>query len=166
MGKFNSTSDESAKIAMSQLPVVGQSPALFAGHEFESGPSLPDRPGVFILSRHENGRVQPILVGEGDSIVNAVAVLRGADAELDKATQSIAWMPLPFLAERSRIMRELIDVYAPQYNAERKAVVKAPVIGLPVVKLPNLPAKADLTTTIAGHKASLESEIAQLISRY
>jgi hypothetical protein len=157
------TSAASAKL----LPLVGQTPVSFGSLEFETGPGAPDRAGIFVLWQNVDGYVRPIYIGEGESIVNAIATVRAVDGDVDRETQGAYWMALPFAAERTRLVRELNATFTPKYGVEPPApVVKSPVITLPVVKLPNLPATADLPTTIAARKAALESEIAQLVSRY
>jgi hypothetical protein len=168
MGKLSTASDGHEPSTRSQLPAIGQSPAKFGEFEFETGPKAPDRPGVFILARHEEGLVKPVYVGEGESIVNAIASVRSANAGLDATARDAAWLASPFTAERARIVRDLIGLFTPEFNAEGRSEVRpaSPVITMPVVKLPNLPATADLVTTFAGRKPTLESEIAQLVARF
>ena len=103
------------------LPAIGQSPARYAGHAFETGADAPDRPGVFILTTQLSGRAHPVYVGESDSIIVAVSAIMAANPILKRLTAGVFWKVSPFALDRKHLVEELVEEFQPHFNAVAEA---------------------------------------------
>lgn len=99
------------------LPAIGQTPARYAGHAFETGAYAPDRPGVFVLTTQLSGRAHPIYVGESESMIVAVSAILAANPVLKRLTAGVFWKASPFSLDRKHLVEELIEEYQPHFNA-------------------------------------------------
>ncbi|WP_026792738.1 hypothetical protein [Pleomorphomonas oryzae] len=103
------------------LPAIGQTPARYAGHAFETGADAPDRPGVFVLTTQLSGRAHPVYVGESDSIIVAVSAIMAANPILKRLTAGVFWKVSPFALDRRHLVEELVEEYQPHFNAVAEA---------------------------------------------
>lgn len=103
------------------LPAIGQTPARYAGHAFETGADAPDRPGVFVLTTQLSGRAHPVYVGESDSIIVAVSAILAANPILKRLTAGVFWRVSPFSLDRRHLVEELVEEYQPHFNAAVEA---------------------------------------------
>ncbi|MCM5552567.1 hypothetical protein [Pleomorphomonas sp. NRK KF1] len=103
------------------LPAIGQTPARYAGHTFETGADAPDRPGVFVLTTELSGRAHPIYVGESESVIVAVSAVLAANPILKRLTAGVFWQACPFALDRRHLVEELIEEYQPHFNAAAEA---------------------------------------------
>lgn len=103
------------------LPAIGQTPARYAGHAFETGADAPDRPGVFVLTTQLSGRAHPVYVGESDSIIVAVSAIMAANPILKRLTAGVFWRVSPFALDRKHLVEELVEEYQPHFNAVAEA---------------------------------------------
>ncbi len=99
------------------LPAIGQTPARYAGHAFETGADAPDRPGVFVLTTELSGRAHPIYIGESESVIVAVSAVLAANPILKRLTAGVFWKACPFALDRKHLVEELIEEYQPHFNA-------------------------------------------------
>ncbi len=114
-----------AAVSGKALPAIGQTPARYAGHAFETGADAPDRPGIFVLTTELSGRAHPVYVGESDSVIVAVSAVLAANPVLKRLTAGVFWRVSPFALERKRLVDELVEEYQPHFNmpieTERRA---------------------------------------------
>lgn len=103
------------------LPAIGQTPARYAGHAFETGADAPDRPGVFVLTTQLSGRAHPVYVGESDSIIVAVSAILAANPILKRLTAGVFWRVSPFALDRKHLVEDLVEEYQPHFNAAVEA---------------------------------------------
>lgn len=98
------------------LPAIGQSPARFADHVFETSADAPDRPGVFVLTTELSGRALPVYIGESDSVVVAVSAILAANPIIKRLTVGVFWQVSPFSLDRKRLVGSLVEEYQPHFN--------------------------------------------------
>ena len=98
------------------LPSIGQTPARYAGHAFETSADAPDRPGVFVLTTELSGRAHPVYVGESESMIVAVSAILDANPLLKRLTAGVFWKVSPFSLERKLMVGELVEEYQPHFN--------------------------------------------------
>lgn len=103
------------------LPAIGQTPARYAGHSFETGADAPDRPGVFVLTAQLSGRAHPVYVGESDSVIVAVSAVLAANPILKRLTAGVFWRVSPFALDRKHLVEELVEEYQPHFNLPAEA---------------------------------------------
>ncbi|MBS1181981.1 MAG: hypothetical protein H6Q99_1861 [Proteobacteria bacterium] len=103
------------------LPAIGQTPARYAGHAFETGADAPDRPGVFVLTTELSGRAHPVYVGESDSIIVAVSAILAATPILKRLTAGVFWKVSPFALDRAHLVEEMVEEYQPYFNMAAEA---------------------------------------------
>ena len=103
------------------LPAIGQTPARYSGHAFETGADAPDRPGVFVLTTELSGRAHPIYVGESESVIVAVSAVLAANPILKRLTAGVFRKASPFALDRKHLVEELIEEYQPHFNAAVEA---------------------------------------------
>ncbi len=114
-----------ARIPGKALPAIGQTPARYAGHAFETGADAPDRPGVFVLITELSGRAHPIYVGESDSVIVAVSAVLAANPILKRLTAGVFWKVSPFAPDRQHLIDALIEEYQPHFNMAAEAEKRA-----------------------------------------
>jgi len=108
------------------LPSIGQSPAHYANHAFETGADAPDRPGVFILTIELSGRAHPVYIGESESVIVAVNAVLAANPMLKRLAAGTFWKISPFSLSRRRMVEELIEEYQPHFNVVAEPVRSEP----------------------------------------
>lgn len=114
-----------AAVSGKALPAIGQTPARYAGHAFETSAYAPDRPGVFVLTTELAGRAHPIYVGESDSIIVAVTAVLAANPVLKRLTVGVFWKVSPFGLGRKHLVEELVEEYQPHFNLGAEADKRA-----------------------------------------
>ncbi|WP_370673593.1 hypothetical protein [Pleomorphomonas sp. PLEO] len=114
-----------AAVSGKALPAIGQTPARYAGHAFETGADAPDRPGVFVLTTELSGRAHPIYVGDSDSIIVAVSAVLAANPVLKRLTAGVFWKVSPFALDRKHLVEDLVEEYQPHFNTAVEAEKRA-----------------------------------------
>lgn len=110
-----------AAVSEKALPAIGQTPARYAGHAFETGADAPDRPGVFVLTTELSGRAHPVYVGESESVIVAVSAILAANPILKRLTAGVFWKVSPFTLDRKHLVEALVEEYQPHFNVAGEA---------------------------------------------
>ena len=110
------------------LPRAGDNDPSFLGYQFKAGEPAAAVAGLFMLTRQIGDYLYPVLIGEGDEIVAALAAARDAIPALADDADGQFWMERSQARQRAHIVRGLIGKFDPPLNVEFRKGRSAPEI--------------------------------------